>query len=427
MKAIGIDLGTTSICGVVIDTDTGKVLRSRTENSNAFIPDTAPWERIQSPDVILNLATDILDGFLTDDIACIGVTGQMHGIVYTDQNGIAVSPLYTWQDGRGNLPFGDTTYAAHLGSHTGYGHVTDFYNRQNGLVPPTAVGYCTIHDYLVMRLCGLKKAVIHVSDAASFGLYDLATNTTSYDVDMDVAADYRIAGTYKGIPVSVAIGDNQASVFSCLSTTDDVLINVGTGSQVSVISDTVRTGVGLETRPYFENKYLIVGAALCGGKAFAVLKDFYAKLLSYVSDVNGGAVYGIMDAMLEKVNSTSLTVDTRFEGTRADETLRGSITGISTENFTPEDLTYGVLEGMMAELYGMYADMQTPCTGIVGSGNGIRKNPALARIAERRFGGKLKVPAHTEEAAFGAALFALIAAGHFENMAAVRSIIAYEE
>ena len=81
----------------------------------------------------------------------------------------------------------------------------------------------------------------------------------------------------------------------------------------------------------------------------------------------------------------------------------------------------------MEELYGMYADMQTPCTGIVGSGNGIRKNPALARIAENRFGGKLKIPAHTEEAAFGAALFALIAAGHFENMAAVRSIIAYEE
>ncbi len=427
MKAIGIDLGTTSICGVVIDTETGQVLRSRTENSNAFIPDTAPWERIQSPEMILNLAIDILDGFLDDEIAAIGVTGQMHGIVYTDKDGIAVSPLYTWQDARGNLPFGDTTYAAHLGSHAGYGHVTDFYNRQNGLVPPTAVGYSTIHDYLVMRLCGLTKALIHVSDAASLGCFDLQTNTCSYDADLQIVSDYRIAGSYHGIPVSVAIGDNQASVCSSLSDEQDVLLNVGTGSQVSVISDTIVTGPGLETRPYFENKYLIVGAALCGGKAYAVLKDFYAAVFNYITDVNGDAVYAVMDRMLANTDASTLTVDTRFAGTRADETLRGSITNVSTDNFTPEQLTYGVLDGMITELHEMYADMHAPCHGIVGSGNGIRKNPTLIRIAEQRFGGKLKIPAHTEEAAYGAALFALIAAGHFTNMAAARSIITYKE
>ena len=31
MKAIGIDIGTTSICGIVIDLDSGDIIKSRTE------------------------------------------------------------------------------------------------------------------------------------------------------------------------------------------------------------------------------------------------------------------------------------------------------------------------------------------------------------------------------------------------------------
>ena len=101
MRAIGIDLGTTSICGVLIDTDTGEVLRSHTENSDAFLDGGALWERLQAPEKIISLATGILEELLCDEVVAIGVTGQMHGIVYTDSKGQAVSPLYTWQDGRG--------------------------------------------------------------------------------------------------------------------------------------------------------------------------------------------------------------------------------------------------------------------------------------------------------------------------------------
>ena len=37
MKAIGIDIGTTSVCGVVIDVEKGCVVKSKTENSDAFL------------------------------------------------------------------------------------------------------------------------------------------------------------------------------------------------------------------------------------------------------------------------------------------------------------------------------------------------------------------------------------------------------
>ncbi|MBP3705649.1 MAG: hypothetical protein J6J13_00155 [Clostridia bacterium] len=424
MKAIGIDIGTTSICGVVIDIKTGELIKSVTKDSNAFISGVADWEKIQSVEKIITIASEILDSLITDDIAVIGVTGQMHGIVYIDKSGSAVSPLYTWQDGRGNQPFGDTTYAEFLGSSAGFGNVTDFYNKQNGLVPETAVGFCTIHDYLVMRLCGLEKPQIHITDAASFGLFDLKSKRFTCENGIAFVEDYKIAGEYKSIAVSVAIGDNQASVLSSLSSQDELLINVGTGSQVSVVSDDIITSNNVETRPFFENKYIAVGAALCGGRAYAVLKDFYKSILSTVADVDDKTVYSLMSKFFEE-EVEGLLVDTRFVGTRADKTIRGSIHNISVENFTPAALTKGVLEGMIKELYDMYKSMGVNIKGIVGSGNGIRKNKTLIKAAEKSFGYNLKIPYYTEEAAFGAALYGMISAGYYQNLSEAGKIIKF--
>lgn len=427
MKAIGIDIGTTSICGIVLNTADGSVAASRTENSEAFIQTENPWERIQDVEKIITIATDILNGFLAqygDETCVIGITGQMHGIVYVDREGRAVSPLYTWQDARGNLPYKDTTYAKYLGSASGYGNVTDFYNRENRLVPEGAVSYCTVHDYLGMLLCSNKSPIMHASDAASLGLYDAKSKKFNYDLDVEVTDEFKIIGEYRGIPVSVAIGDNQASVFSTLADEDDLLINVGTGSQISVVAKEPVTADGIESRPYVDGKYLVVGSALCGGRAYSVLKDFYAKVFEFAG-IGGVNVYDVMDKMLEGKEGTDLLADTRFDGTRSDPTKRGSLQNISTDNFTPQDLSCAILFGMMDELYGMYSLMGETRRGVVGSGNGIRKNRPLTEIAQKRFGAELKIPLHTEEAAFGAALFGMVACGEASGASEAQKLIRY--
>ena len=63
MKAIGIDIGTTSVCGVLIDVKTGEILKSCTKNSEAFITTENEWEKIQSVEKIMSVATGILDSF----------------------------------------------------------------------------------------------------------------------------------------------------------------------------------------------------------------------------------------------------------------------------------------------------------------------------------------------------------------------------
>jgi sedoheptulokinase len=60
---------------------------------------------------------------------------------------------------------------------------------------------------------------------------------------------------------------------------------------------------------------------------------------------------------------------------------------------------------------------------LVGAGNGIRRNPLLARILAQRFGMPLYVAAHEEAAAVGAALLAAVTRGDFESLdAATREL-----
>ena len=421
---IGIDLGTTSICGVAIDAETGAIIKKLSADSNAFLKTGNEWERIQNPKRIIKLAGEIIDSLISEETKAIGITGQMHGIVYTDKRGNAVSPLYTWQDLRGNLQYKKSTYAEYLKSCAGYGNVTDFYNRINNIRPEEAVSYCTIHDYLAMSLCKLNFPVIHSSDAASMGCYDIINNKFDYDCNADVLTDLKIIGQYKNIPVCVPVGDNQASVFSALSDEQNILINIGTGSQVSVVSDKYTAGDNIEVRPYFNGKYLVVGAALCGGRAYADLKNFFEKIIR-ACGAECGNTYELMSDILGKKSETTLTADTRFSGTRRNPMLRGGFSGLTENNFTPEDFICAVLYGIANELFCMYKEMNVERHGIVGSGNGIRKNNALVGVVERVFGSPLKIPQHLEEAAFGAALLAMAASGYSaEN---VQSLIKYDK
>ena len=301
---VGIDIGTTTVCACVLKRGDGTPLAVyRTENGSDLPPLFAGDHR-QDAERIFSRVCELTDMILAryPGVSAIGLTGQMHGIVYVDAQGHAISPLYTWQDAKGNLPYKDSTYAEYLGSFAGYGNVTDFYNRVNGVRPKEAAAYCTIMDYLVMVLCGLEKPRMHVTNAASLGCFDLKEKQfcsqadLSYDINASVSDSYEIVGYYKGIPVSIAIGDNQASVFSTLAEERDLLINVGTGSQVSVISDSIRSGANIETRPYFDGKYLVVGAALCGGRAYGMLKDFFGEFLT-AAGIDGVDVYAVMERL----------------------------------------------------------------------------------------------------------------------------------
>lgn len=430
MYSIGIDIGTTSICAVLTDNETGRIICSATHNSDSFIDSPNAWEKIQDVEIIEERVSEVINNVLLNKpeggvVGSLGISNQMHGIMYYNADGEAVSPLYIWQDERGNLPYKDgKTYAQHLGSFAGYGLVTDFYNRENSLVPETAVGVCTIGDYIAMKLTGRKTALMHITNAASFGCFDIKENKFTIDNGMlpEVTADFVTVGEWNGVKVSVAIGDNQASFIGSVGV-DAPLLNVGTGSQISYLNSEPVTADGIETRPYDGKRYLIVGAALCGGRAFSMLERFFASVVEMATGEKCKSLYPQIDKMLETKTDTDLVADSRFCGTRADPTIRGGFSNVSQDNFTAGDMAVSMLYAIANELYSMYAGGRTQ--QIVCSGNGIRKNIALQKVVSEIFSAEIKIPLYEEEAAYGAVLTSLVATGKAQSIDDAQKLIMY--
>ncbi len=155
---------------------------------------------------------------------------------------------------------------------------------------------------------------------------------------------------------------------------------------------------------------MLVGAPLCGGRSNALLKSFFEKILGAFG-AECDDIYSVMGKMAsEDKDDCGLAIDTRFCGTRTNPDMKGAITQITEDNFTPQQLTRGFLIGMCAELYSYYEQMKKLTgknyTQLVGSGNGVRQNKVLQYYLEKAFGMPVEIPENTEEAAFGATVFA---------------------
>ena len=82
MKTLGIDIGTTTISAAVLED--GQFLASETRANGAFISSALACAREQDVEKITQTALSVIETLVEryPDIHSIGVTGQMHGIVY---------------------------------------------------------------------------------------------------------------------------------------------------------------------------------------------------------------------------------------------------------------------------------------------------------------------------------------------------------
>lgn len=406
---LGFDIGTTTISCVILDNN--KVIDSKTILNDSFIMNT----KTQDVNKIIEKSFDLINEFISKySIESIGLTGQMHGILYLNEQGKSISPLYTWQDDSASNIIDEMNEYTKYPVSSGYGLATYVYHLQNDLVPKDTKSICTIMDYFGMVLTNRDTTIMHTSNAASLGFFDVEKNEfemeilKKFKVNLDIlpriTSNIELLGTYRNIPVYVAIGDNQASFLGTVGNqTNTVLVNMGTGGQVSLLTKDYVQIEGIETRPFINNQYLLVGASLCGGRAYAVLEKFFRE---YVKEATGKefSQYEVMERLANK-EMDSLNVCTTLKGTRTNPTQTGSITNITEDNFMPECMINGFLIGMIDELFEMYQKMNHEAiTNIMASGNGFRKNKTLQRICESTFQLPFNLSSVIEEAASGAAL-----------------------
>ncbi len=446
---LGIDIGTTTISAVVLNPADGTTAGVYTIANASDLPSEHVWEKMQDPEQITSRVQKLLDSLLRrySSIRSIGITGQMHGILYVDKDGNAVSPLYTWQDERAGI--GTPSPCEILHSCTGYtvspgyGLATHFALTRENSVPGNAVKLCTIMDYIVMKLTARTEPILHSSDAASLGFYLPEEHRFDLDAIRHAGIDPAIlpattssgiiAGKYGGIPVTAAIGDNQASFLGSVRCPENAaLANFGTGSQISVMCrspEGIPTDAAMEIRPFMDSSWLASGSALCGGRAYALMERFFRQYAS-ACGMADSEQYEIMNSFAQKGLDSGryLNVRTTFCGTRNDPGLRGSITEISEDLLTPDAMIAGVLWGMASELHEMFLKIpHNHVNTLVISGNAVRKNPALRQMLKQVFAMETVLPVHKEEAAFGAAMFSALVTGCAGTPDTIRACVRYTE
>ena len=427
--AVGIDIGTTTVSAVVYDIKNKTQIKSYSTFHNSYVICEEYSE--QSVEKIIEVASSILYQILDSykNIISIGITGQMHGILYVDKNGNSISNLINWQDKRGDkilenfkTPCQQIFDITGEKAYTGYGIVTHFYNHEKSITPPNVSKIVTIMDYFAMKICGLSETVMHTSVASSLGLFDNKNHQFKYEKISSLGIDTSILpcvtdksviiGKCRGIPVSIPIGDNQASFLGAVKENENsMLVNIGTGSQVSAVCSYFESDDDIELRPFIEGKYLACGSALSGGSAYALLEGFFREYAKE-SGINDTPQYEIMNKLAYecyKKGEKGLVVDTSFSGKRSNPHHRGAILDIGKESFTPSNLILGVIRGMCYELYELYDKFPIKKSCMIASGGAVEKIPILKAILSDTFCMDVSQSNIKEEAAEGAALFSLLA------------------
>ena len=471
MRYLGLDMGTTTITALVLDVDKGEVVTVQSVVNVCEVTSEEDKSRGRSEwdaEGMFHLALEVIRRVVEvgGSVDGVGVTGQMHGMLLVDGMGDSVGSFVGWQDRRGMDVFGGTTVVGHMQEvakeweafergcrpHPGYLGTTLFWLTQKGTLPEGAMA-SFLPDWIVAQLTSTRP-VSDATNAAGSGLYDTVDGIWRRDLieELGLSADWlpevRVSGTkiggvtaevaeatglVEGLPVCVACGDNQASFAGSVGDyQNSVLVNVGTGGQVSAYVSEVSGTAELEARPFMDGGFLLVGAGLVGGRSYAWLREFFRGIgQAFYGGMGDEDLYEAMNRLAADVpkGSDGLVCDPLFTGTRREPDRRGVWSGVATANFTPGHMARALLEGLADQFATLYGEMERKGVGgrtrLVGAGNGIRKNVLLRAILEDRFGMKMQVPAYMEEAAFGAALMCSVSNGVFGDVKDAGRVIRY--
>uniref|UniRef100_A0A7C2NXX1 Carbohydrate kinase FGGY N-terminal domain-containing protein n=1 Tax=Schlesneria paludicola TaxID=360056 RepID=A0A7C2NXX1_9PLAN len=411
MKALGLDIGSSTIKGAVLNLDQGAIGASVSVPFPAPDPGLPPgWFEV-SPEGIETAVRNVLQALLEQVSSPVGlyVSGQMGGVLVVDHDGRPLSNYISWRDQRSLQPLSDAgrnvldeirarwddRLFSSLGNELQAGSTTAllFWLTQRQLLPSRGIPV-SVGDYVVGRLCGQQPAM-HVTHA--IGLLDLAAvdwhRTALAQLGLDSVALPALATEIQSrgwahiagrrFPVCGAYGDQQCALRGAGLSRGELSLNISTGSQVSQRVDRFLPG-NYQTRMYFDGDWLNTVTHLPAGRSLNALVD----LLTELAGAEGVALrdpWGYLIRQAADIPHTDLEVDLAFFAGPLG--YGGRISGITTENLTAGHLFHAAFR-QMADNYARCAawlDPDRSATAIVLSGGMTRSNPLLRRLIAERF------------------------------------------
>lgn len=456
---LGLDVGTSGLKALLVTAD-GKPAASDTQSYPLHTPkplwaeqDPADWWAAciaATRNVLLKA------GVGGDEIAGIGLSGQMHGSVFLDANDRVLRPALLWCDQR---------------TQTECDWITEQVGRENlvkaisnpvltGFTAPKIVWvrnhepetYAQIakvllpKDYIRLKLTGVHAT--EVSDASGTALFDVKNRRWSDEVLAasriprawmpDCAESIEITGQITSeaaaltglsarTPVAGGGGDQAAgAVGSGIVETGIVSSTVGTSGVVFAYSDSPATDPLLRVHTFCHavpGKWHTMGVVLSAGGSLRWLRDTFFQPEVLVGRTTNNDSYNLIAAGAAQVppGSEGLIFLPYLTGERtpyADPNARGTFFGITLRH-QRQHFARAVMEGVafaLNDTFRIFGEIGVPIAEVRASGGGT-KSPIWSQIHADVTGHEHVALAVDEGPALGAALIAAVGVGAYATVA----------
>ena len=427
--AVGLDVGTTGVKAIAVAPD-GAVVASAESHYGLSQPQPG-WSE-QAPADWWTGSEAAIAALGPLEIAGIGLSGQMHGLVALDEAERVVRPAILWNDQRtaaecaeiearvglerlialtGNRALTGFTAPKLLWMRT---HEPELYARIRHVLLPK--------DYVRLQLCG--ERAIDVADASGTLLFDVADRRFSTTVldELEIPADWmprslespEVSGeTPAGVPVAAGAGDCAAAALG---------VGVDRPGPVSLVLGT--SGVVFAALPAYQpdaqaRVHVFCHAVPGAWHAMGVMLSAAGSLQWARDTFAPGVPFDELMAEAEAVpaGAGGILFLPYLSGERtphADPDARAALVGLSASH-TRGHVMRAVLEGVafgLADSFDLLAALGVDATVARASGGGARSDFWL-RICASVLGVPVCRMSVDEGSAFGAAMLGGIAGGLF--------------
>lgn len=434
---IALDVGSSFIKAATFDLDALELRQTLRVPFPAFLPGLPPLHREVAPSAILSAVDDLLARTMEHAPRCSGlvVCGQMQGFVLVDGRGAPVSNYISWLDQRVATAefdeFGTLVTPQHrreLGNEFRPSIALPllYWLHRHRALPPGEVMPVSIADFVVSRLCE-APAVMDPTQAAAFGALRIADMRWHEELVgrlglqslrwPEVVPTGSRAGIWRGAPCYASVGDQQCAIAGALLGARELSVNIGTGSQLSMIDDAGAVPE-LQQRPYFDGGFLRTITHIPGGRALAALAGLFGEL--------GGAteeeVWSRIEPAVAAVPATDLRANTAFFPGPCG--YGGALENLHEGNMTAGHVFRAVFENM-AHNYRVCAarlDPEGAAREAVFSGGVARRLPILRELTAGKLDMGYRLSPHPEDTLFGLMVLALAFSGGTSVSAATEAV-----
>lgn len=447
MYFLGIDVGTGGTRALLID-EGGKVVTSASEDHLPFASpqigwaeqDPADWWRACGIAVKSVLKQSSIS---SDQIGCVGFSGQMHGAVLLDKRGEVVRPALIWCDVR------TEKQAEELTSKIGADRLIEF--TCNPALPNFTLTKCLWvrenepanwervrslmlpKDYVRFRLTGERAT--DLADASGTLLLDVAHRRWSQEmldfVQLDRAllpglyespevcgriseAGAAATGLRADTPVVAGAGDQAAGAIGIgVVSPGAVSATIGTSGVVLAATNLPALDPGGRVHTFchaLQSRWLVMGVTQAAGLSLRWFRDQFGKIDGHADS------YEDLTAMAARVSAGAdgLLWAPYLMGERTpylDANARGMLVGL-TASHTRAHVVRAIMEGVALSLrdtFTIFEEINVPVKSIRLGGGGAR-SPLWRQIQADVYGHAVEIVAVEEGAAYGAAILAGVGA-----------------